>query len=802
MGGSPPTTAAGAARVRTTAAGAGLPKPNRRMAARRAKAQAGRAATAGRLTGRRAMALLIVLSLGLSAVILRLTQVQAVSAAQYEKLGANQRIRKITLAAERGALFDRNGVDLALSVNQQTVWANPKVVTDPPGYAAKLAPVLNMDQKTLTERLADKNHAFVYLARKVDDATADAVQKLNLAGVDFVPESKRFYPAGTLAAPVLGGVGIDNDGLAGLEVQYDKTLAGKPGELTVEQDPEGRRIPQGYSRLEPAVRGSDLILSIDQSLQYELERALIDAVGAATAKGGLAIVEDTRTGSILAMANVTGDGAGNARPSGANEHNRAITDVYEPGSTNKVITMSGAIEDGIVTPETRFTVPDKLPMANAVFEDHEPHPPINWSVSDILVNSSNVGTIMVGQKLGKVRLDHYLRAFGFGKKTGIGFPGEPAGLLLDPDHWYVTSMGTVPIGNGLAVSALQMLQVYVTVANGGMYKPPKLVEATIDADGVRHPVDGEAPHRVISAETAGKLSSMLTQVVQTGTGTNAAVPGYLAAGKTGTARKPLDGARGYSGQYVASFVGFVPAQDPRLAAVVVLDEPTPIYGGQVSAPVFARIMQYALRLERIPPPAVAPPAAARGAGPTHALDEAPANDDPNVPAAATTSTTLSSQGTPPNPRAPTTTTSKPPGSKPAGSKPSSPKASTTTTTTMKSSGSTASTSKSAATTTTTTRPKSTTPTSSPKPRSSAGTSSPSSSSTTTTTTTTGKPAPPPKSGSGRSTPPTTASRSAAATPPSGSTGGPAGGSAEPAKGSDTLGPGEGRSSPAPGHSGR
>src|SRR5206468_3300758 len=269
-----------------------------------------------------------------------------------------------------------------------------------------------------------------------------------------------------------------------------------------------------------------------------------------------------------------------------------------------------------------------------LFEDHEPHPPINWTVTDILVNSSNVATIMVGQKLGKTRLDHYLRAFGFGKKTGVGFPGEPAGLLLDPAHWYVTSMGTVPIGNGLAVSALQMLQVYVTIANGGMYRQPKLVEATIDGDGARHDVAGEAPHRVVSAETAGKLSSMLTQVVQSGTGTNAQVPGYLAAGKTGTARKPLEGARGYSGNYVASFVGFVPAQEPRLAAVVVLDEPTPIYGGQVSAPVFSRIMQYALRLEKIPPPAVAPPAAAPGAGPTHALDESTASDDPNVPTAA------------------------------------------------------------------------------------------------------------------------------------------------------------------------
>jgi cell division protein FtsI (penicillin-binding protein 3) len=753
------------------------------MAARRAKHEAGRAATAGRLTGRRAMALLIVLSLGLSAVILRLTQVQAVSADQYEKLGAGQRIRKISLAAERGAIFDRNGVDLALSVNQQTVWANPKVVPDPVGYAAKLAPILGMDQKVLADRLGQKSHAFVYLARKVDDATADAVKKLGLEGVDFVPESKRFYPSGTLAAPLLGNVGIDNDGLAGLEVQYDKKLAGKPGELVVEQDPQGRRIPQGYSRLEPAVRGNDLILSLDQSLQYELERALVDAVAAATAKGGLAIVEDTRTGSILAMANVTGDGAGAARPSGQAEHNRAVTDVYEPGSTNKVITMAGALEEGLVTPETRLTVPDKLPMANAVFEDHEPHPPISWSVTDILVNSSNVGTIMVGQKLGKVELDKYLRAFGFGSKTGVGFPGEPAGLLLDPDHWYVTSMGTVPIGNGLAVSALQMLQVYVTVANGGLYKPPRLVEATIDADGARQEVPAAEPRRVVSPETAGKLSSMLTDVVSTGTGTNAAVPGYLAAGKTGTARKPMEGVRGYAtGKYVASFVGFVPSQEPRLAAVVVLDEPTPIYGGQVSAPVFARIMQYALRLERIPPPPGSPVPGPVAGGPTRALDEAPANDDPNVPKAttSTTSAKLSSRGTPPNPRATTSTTtkeSKPVTKSPRGTPPN-PRASTTTTTakgsTTKSSTTTTtargSTSKSSTTTTTKPSGTSKSSTTTTRPRTA---SAPSASSSSTTSTTR------PKS----STTTTTGSKSKSS----------AGTSSSNQNG--TLGPNEGRASP-------
>lgn len=564
----------------------------------------GRATT--RLTRRRSLALLVVMALGLSAVVFRLTQVQALSAAEYAEKGAVQRVRKVTLAAERGSIFDRNGIDLALSVSQQTVWANPRVVDDPAGYAAKLAPILGVTEKTLVGRLSKKKAAFVYLARKVDEATAEAVRRLGLPGVDFVPESKRFYPSGTLAAPVLGEVGLDNQGLSGLEVTWERSLSGRPGELVVERDPEGRRIPQGRHRLRPAVRGRDLVLTLDQSLQFEVERALVDAVAGAGARGGMAIVSDVRSGAIMAMANVYGDGGGIARPASSPERNRAVTDVYEPGSTNKVITMAGALEDALVTPETRFKVPDQLQVGNHVFSDHEPHPPMDWSVTDILVESSNIGTIMVAHKLGKERLDGYLRAFGFGSRTGVGFPGEAAGLLLDPDSWYVTSMGTVPIGNGLAVSAIQMLNVYVAIANGGVWRPPMLVGATFDADGVRHPMEPRPVRRVISARTAGMLNEMLSRVVREGTGRNAAIPGYTVAGKTGTARKPLEGARGYSGEYVASFVGFVPAEAPRLAAVVVLDEPTPIYGGQVAAPVFARVLQYALRLERIPPPPPAP----------------------------------------------------------------------------------------------------------------------------------------------------------------------------------------------------
>lgn len=598
---------------------------SRQAKSRRRRSEPGAAFAANRLTRRRTVALLVVMGMGFVTVVARLAQVQAVSAATYAEKGTDQRVRRIALAAERGSIFDRRGIDLALSVSQLTVWANPRVVPDAEvdAYADKLAPALGVDRKLIVDRLSKDKAAFVYLARKVDEATAEAVRKLDLPGIDFLPESKRFYPSGLLAGPVLGSVGLDNQGLSGLEVAYEKTLAGRPGEIVVEQDPQGREIPQGRESFQPSLRGHDLVLTIDQSLQYEVEQALVAEVTRATAKGGTAVVLDPRTGNILAMVNVTGDGGGAARPAGNAEKNKAVTDVYEPGSTNKVITMGGALEEGLVTPESRFTVPDKYQVGNHLFSDHDPHPPIDWSVTDILTQSSNVGTIMVAQKLGKDRLDHYLRTFGFGKRTGLRFPGEPNGLLLDPEDYWVTSMGTVPIGNGLAVSALQMLEVYAAIANGGVWRPPVLVSATLDETGARHDIPLGEPRRVVSPKTAAQLNQMLRNVVLQGTGSNASIPGYTVAGKTGTARKPLEGARGYSGNYVASFVGFVPAEDPRLAAVVILDEPTPIYGAQVAAPVFSRIMQYALRLERIPPPPPtpspvslsaegAPPAAAPG----------------------------------------------------------------------------------------------------------------------------------------------------------------------------------------------
>jgi cell division protein FtsI (penicillin-binding protein 3) len=342
---------------------------------------------------------------------------------------------------------------------------------------------------------------------------------------------------------------------------------------------------------------------------------------------------DTKSGEVLAMASLVAGEKGQ-RPQPASS-NRALTAVFEPGSVNKMITISGALEEKVVGPADKLSVPGTIRVGNHTFSEHDPHPTQAWSITDIVANSSNVGSIMIGQKLGKQRLDRYLRAFGLGQRTAIGFPGESGGLLLDPDHWYSTSMGTTAIGQGLAVTAMQMLAAYNTIANGGEYVSPKLVKATVDGAGNQHPTPPSARRRVVSEQTARQMTSMLQEVVRVGTAKLAAIDGYSVAGKTGTARKPDEHVRGYkAGAYVSSFAGFVPAEKPALTAMVVLDEPTPIFGGLVAAPRFAQIAEYALRELRIPPPAVVTKAAAPGSTPEAARPVGEA--DVTVPTSATT----------------------------------------------------------------------------------------------------------------------------------------------------------------------
>ncbi|MDQ1519404.1 MAG: hypothetical protein QOI55_477, partial [Actinomycetota bacterium] len=506
----------------------------------------------------------------------RLVQLQALSGGRYERLALAQRLGRVTLPAARGSIFDRHGRDLALSVDAPTVWANPRVVGDPHYAAAQLAPVVGVDEATLEHRLSDRKFQFVYIARRVDGATAAQVKALRLPGVAFMNEPARHYPAGTLAGPIIGKVGTEDTGLAGVEYAYESVLEGKPGEIVSERDVRGREIPRTVRRERPARRGTDLVLTIDEALQYQSERSLVDQVAASGAKAGMAVVVDIKTGDILSMVTALGPSNGQpARPANANERNRPLTDLFEPGSTNKVITIATALEDKLIGPQTPFQVPDHIAVGGANYQDDHAHAMQTWSPTDIMRESSNVGTIMIAKQLdaagqGPERLDTALRAFGLGETTAVEFPGQPQGLLLKPNDYYSTGMASVPIGYGVSVSAQQMLDVYTTIANRGVTVPPRLVQATIDGTGTQQPRPLARGHRVVSDATARTVTDMLTQVVSGGTGACAAIPGYTVSGKTGTSRKPLN-TGGYSKQTMASFIGFAPAEAPRVATIVVLD---------------------------------------------------------------------------------------------------------------------------------------------------------------------------------------------------------------------------------------
>lgn len=581
-------------------------------------------------------------------VVARLTQLQLLDGQRYAAFGASQRVRPVVLPAERGSVFDREGADLALSVPQHTVWADPRLVSDPQREADALAPVLGIDRDVLLRALTTPDKAFVYLSRQVDDATTQKVKDLNLDGIEFLSESKRFNPAGELAQSVLGSVNLDNVGRAGLEQQFDDTLTGTPGQLVLEQDPKGRTIAEGEHHLTPAQPGDDLVLTLDTAMQFEVERALSDQIVKMGAKGGVAIVSNPKTGEILAMA--TMDRPDDDSTPVASSNNKAVTAAFEPGSASKVITMASALEEGVVQADSTMVVPDHLRVADGMFSDHDPHPTETMSLTDILANSSNIGTIMLGQKLGPEKIDEYQRRFGFGSKSALDFPNESPGLMLDLEDWSGTSIGTIPIGQGVAVTAIQMLQAYNVIANGGIYVDPKIVLATLGKDGTRHPTPPSSSRRVVSTQTAAQVRDMMEQVVIAGTGTAASIDGYTVAGKTGTARKPQpgggyqDGAGNY--HYQATFAGFVPAEDPQLSAIVVLDEPTAsIFASGTSAPVFSRVASYGLRRFHIPPPGItlAPTVPA----PTH-VNQTQVNDvtgsKPTLPPATSTTATTTPRG--------------------------------------------------------------------------------------------------------------------------------------------------------------
>ncbi len=564
-----------------------------------------------RIRGTLVVYLLIVVLAGV-----QLVDIQIVRADEYADLGVRQRERLIELPATRGRIYDRAGDVMATSVAAATIYADPREFLstgtvraegdDRPSsaeVAARLAPLLGMQANEVTERL-DRDAHFVYLGRQLDWDTGVAVTELGIDGIGMLTEPKRVYPATGVAAHVVGFTGIDGEGRYGLEAQYDSVLKGQPGTLMLERTPTGLEIASGIRQLEPARPGVDVVLTIDREIQHAAERAVEDVRTQTGAKGASVVVLDVATFEVLAMANAPGFDP-NERTAGDNAtwRNRALTDVFEPGSSQKALTVAAAIDQGIVTQDTHYSVPDQVRVSTNVFSDVAPHPTMQMSVGQIIERSSNVGTILMAQELGAPALDEYLRRFGYGRRTELDFPGESSGLLMPVDQWWGTSLPTIAIGQGVAVSLTQLATAYAVLANDGVALAPRLVRGTVDHDGRLAPAVADPGERVVDDETARQVRSMLVRAVEgpEATGGLARVPGYTVGGKTGTARKPNEGSPGYSDQYVATFVGFAPADDPAVVVAVMVDEPTPIYGGVVAAPVFREVMSVALAARRVPP---------------------------------------------------------------------------------------------------------------------------------------------------------------------------------------------------------
>jgi len=547
----------------------------------------------------RRIVVLAALFLALLAVALaRAFWLQAVNGDAYAAMAVRQHRETVVVPAPRGTILDRNGEPLAIGQRATTVYANPRQVDRPRDLTLAAVEHLGVDPAVVYPLLVDRSRGFAYVARKADPEDANRLEKLGFAGLGFYPEELRTYPQRRVAAQVLGFAGLDNQGLEGLERSLDGVLAGKPGSRTIVKDPLGRALDVVSTK--PEVPGRNVRLTIDHQIQANAESVLEDTVRRYGARAASAIVMDPHTGAILAMAVAPGFNANRfatTRPD--RRRNRAVTDTYEPGSTFKLVTVAAALEEDVVTPRTSFRLPPTIRVADRVIGEAHSRGTQRMTVREIVEYSSNIGTITIAKRLGEGRLADWVDRFGFGKPTGIDFPGESPGFALPLDQWSGSTIGTVPIGHGIAVTPVQMARAYSAIANGGVLVRPHLVERVDGKD-----VAVKRGRRVVSAEVSRQMLSMLRGVVVEGTGTEAAIPGYTVAGKTGTAAKIDPGGTYSHSRYVASFVGLVPATTPRLVIMVMVDEPSAsIYGGVVAAPAFRQIARFNLQHLEVPPDA-------------------------------------------------------------------------------------------------------------------------------------------------------------------------------------------------------
>ena len=563
-----------------------------------------------RLQARRLRQLRALFMLTLIAFLGRLLWMQVVQGPEMAARVIAANTVSVEVPALRGEIQDANGLTLATTIDARNITTDQTMVKDPAATAAALAPVLGADVQALQERLTGTRR-FVYLAKEVTPQDWERVEALNLAGIYSESASRRVYPQGELAANLVGFVNSSGIGAGGIEDAYNALLAGTPGHVTYTKAGGRVQIPTGDKSVTQAVPGSSIRLTIDRDVQWVAQRAIAERVAYAKAASGTVVVLDIRNGHILAMATAPSfdpNHYGEADP--ADLGNRAVSDVYEPGSTAKVMTMAAVIEEGAAEPGSRFKVPWTLRWKGVqTFHDHKPHPLEKLTLTGILAKSSNVGSIKAATRIGEDRLHDYLQRFGVGSSTGSGVPGESAGRLPARDTWSVTTFPTLAFGQGLSMSALQTAQVFATIANDGVRITPSVVAGTVDAQGTFVAAEPKPRVRVVSAATAAKVRAMMETVVSDeGTAPGAAIPGYRVAGKTGTAERFDDECRCYRG-YVASFIGIAPAEEPRFVVAVALTDPrNGHYGSLLGGPVFKEVMTYALQKWRVAPSGTKAPA--------------------------------------------------------------------------------------------------------------------------------------------------------------------------------------------------
>lgn len=552
---------------------------------------------------RRGLSLILVTSLMFVIFAVRLVDLQVIRGGELASAALDQRLRTQEIPAQRGTILDTNGTALAITVEARNVTADQSMIEDPTVVGQALSPILGADADILSTRLTG-DRRFIYVAKGISPDKWEQISALRLPGIFSETTSRRIYPAGELAANVIGFVGDEGTGLGGYEYAYEKELGGSPGEVTYEGGIGGRAIPTAANVQINAEQGVDIQLTIDSDIQFVAQQVIADAVANEGAADGTVVVMDPQSGHILALATApTFDSNDPTMSDQVNLKNRPLTDAFEPGSTSKVMTLAAVINEGAANPYTPIRVPGVLKRGDKAFREHVPNETRNLTLTGIMAKSSNNGTILAAERIGGKKLSKYINKFGIGQETGLNFPGENKGFIPEYEDWSPTSFSTIAFGQGLSMNAVQATGVFATIANDGLRVQPSLVSRIIHADGTIQEPEPPTTTRVISRESAKQVRSMLESVVgEGGTATAAGIPGYRIGGKTGTAQIVDEMTGEYGRDVIASFIGMAPADNPQLVVAVFISKPKAgRYGGELAAPVFKKVTSYALGALEIPP---------------------------------------------------------------------------------------------------------------------------------------------------------------------------------------------------------